>query len=181
MPARAANFDILAVMDYGLFSGPGDRRLDENDRINFSRPIQLREIMVKNGDALTPVWAMEMGWNAQPADFKETPYGRVDEKRQARYTPQVSYRAQTEWPWMGAMIYWFFKRADDRERNQSFYYFRMFEPDFTTMPVYDAVKAYTPNARFVDMGFKSTTHWAMDWRGAWELVRDDRAYFGGTN
>jgi hypothetical protein len=38
-----------------LFSGPGDRRLNEEDRINFSRPIQLREIMVKNGDANKPI------------------------------------------------------------------------------------------------------------------------------
>lgn len=170
-------FDILAVMDYGLFSGPGDRRLDENDRINFSRPIQLREIMVRNGDATTPIWAMEMGWNTQPAHFKETPYGRVSEARQARYTPQAYYRAQTEWPWMGLMAYWFFRRVDDRERNQSFYYFRMMEPDFTPLPVYNSMKAYTPTARFVDVGFKSATHWAMDWRGGWELVKDDRAYF----
>lgn len=171
-------FDILAVMDYGLFSGPGDRRLDENDRINFSRPIQLREIMVKNGDATTPIWAMEMGWNTQPADFKEVPYGRVSQARQARYTPQAYYRAQTEWPWMGLMAYWFFRRVDDKEKNQSFYYFRMFEPDFTPLPVYEAMKAYTPTARFVDMGFKATTHWAMDWVGDWETIRDDRAYFG---
>ncbi len=170
-------FDILAVMDYGLFSGPGDRRLDENDRINFSRPIQLREIMVKNGDAHTPIWAMEMGWNTQPADFKEVPYGRVSEVRQARYTPQAYYRAQTEWPWMGLMAYWFLRRVNDSERNQSFYYFRMMEPDFTPLPVYNAMKAYIPTARFVDIGFKSSTHWAMDWSDGWERIVDDRAYF----
>jgi polysaccharide biosynthesis protein PslG len=171
-------FDILAVQDYGLFSGPGDRRLDENDRINFSRPIQLREIMVNNGDALTPIWAMEMGWNTQPADFKDVPYGRVDEKRQAHYTPQGYQRAQTEWPWMGAMMYWFFKRADDHEKNQSMYYFRMFEPDFTPMPVYASVKAFTPTARVVQRGFRSTDHWAMDWSGSWQTIRDEQAYFG---
>jgi hypothetical protein len=54
----------------------------------------------------------------------------------------------------------------------------MFEPDFTPMPVYGAVKTYTPTARFVDIGFKSTTHWAMEWRGTWKSVGDDRAYFG---
>jgi len=171
-------FDILAVMNYGLFSGPGDRRLDENDRINFSRPIQLREIMVKNGDANTPIWAMEMGWNAQPAHFKDAPYGRVSEARQARYTVQGYQRAQTEWPWMGAMMYWFFRRVNDSEKNQSFYYFRMMEPDFTSLPVYAAMKAYTPTARVVQRGFRSTSHWAMDWRGGWETVQDARAYFG---
>ncbi len=173
-------FDILAVQDYGLFSGPGDRRLDENDRINFSRPIQLREIMVKNGDANTPIWAMEIGWNTQPASFADTPYGRVDEQRQAHYTPQAYYRAQTEWPWMGLMAYWFFRRVNDSEKNQSFYYFRMFEPDFTPLPVYAALKNYTPTARYVDLGFKATTHWAMDWSGGWTLTQNPQAYFGAS-
>jgi hypothetical protein len=63
------------------------------------------------------------------------------------------------------MMYWFFRRVNDSERNQSFYYFRMMEPDFTPLPVYNSMKAYIPTARFVDLGFKSTTHWAMDWRG----------------
>lgn len=170
-------FDILAVQNYGLFSGPGDRRLDE-ERINFSRPIQLREIMVKNGDARTPVWAMEMGWNSQPLSIPAAPFGRVSEQRQAQYTPKAYARAQTEWPWMGVMSYWFFRRVDDREVNQPFYYFRMFEPDFTAKPVYAAIKDYIPTARFVDLGFRSTSHWAMDWRGAWETREDDRAYFG---
>ncbi len=170
-------FDILAVQDYGLFSGPGDRRLDEEDRINFSRPIQLREIMVKNGDARTPIWAMEIGWNVLPPEFTDVPYGRVDDKRQARYTWQAYERAENEWPWMGAMMYWFFRRVDDRETNQPFYYFRMLEPDFTAHPVYYAVKDYTPTARQVRLGFHSTAHWAMDWRGAWETRVDPTAYF----
>jgi hypothetical protein len=54
----------------------------------------------------------------------------------------------------------------------------MFEPDFTPLPVYATMKAYTPTARVVQRGFRSTTHWAMDWRGAWETRQDARAYFG---
>ena len=133
--------------------------------------------MVKSGDAAQAGVGDGDGMEHPTADFKEPLYGRVNEKQQARYAASVLSRAD-EWPWMGAMMYWFFKRADDREGNPSFYYFRMFEPDFTPMPVYASVKEYTPTARFVDKGFKSTTHWAMDWRGAWDLVRDDRAYFG---
>jgi polysaccharide biosynthesis protein PslG len=170
-------FDILAVQDYGLFSGPGDRRLDE-ERINFSRPIQLREVMVKNGDANTSIWAMEIGWNAQPADFPEAPFGIVDEKRQARYAPQAYTRAQTEWPWMGGLMYWFFRRVDDHEKNQPMYYFRMFDPDFTPHPVYDAVKNYIPQARLVQIGFHGPEHWAMDWRGSWQTEQNPQAYFG---
>ena len=40
-------FDILAVQDYGLWTGPGDRRV-EFTRTNFSRPILLRRVMVED-------------------------------------------------------------------------------------------------------------------------------------
>ena len=171
-------FDILAVQDYGLFSGPGDRRLNEEDRINFSRPIQLREIMVKNGDANTPIWAMEIGWNALPATFEDAPYGRVDEKRQANYAPKAYERAQNEWPWMGPLMYWFFRRVDDHEKNQPMYYFRMFDPDFTPYPVYAAMKDYIAKARYMPIGFHGAEHWAVESVGVWESRSNPQAYFG---
>lgn len=169
-------FDILAVQDYGLFSGPGDRRV-EADRTNFSRPILLREIMVRHGDATKPIWAMEIGWNAAP-DTTEAIYGRVTETQQARYAVQAYRRAADEWPWMGPMMYWFFKRADDHEVNQPFYFFRMFEPDFTPHPVYGALRDYIAAARFVGLGFHSVEHWAMTWAGDWNRVRDGSVPFG---
>ena len=43
---------------------------------------------------------------------------------------------------MGVNAYWFFKRPADWERGQAWYYFRMLEPDFTPLPVYDAVAEY---------------------------------------
>ncbi len=169
-------FDILAVMNYGLWTGPGDRRLDAQ-RTNFSRPILIREIMVKNGDADKPMWAMEVGWNAVPPGM-DAPFGRVTEEQQARYAVQAYARAANEWPWMGAMMYWFWKRATDLEVNQPFYYFRMLDPDFTPRPVYGAMREYITRARVVTPGFRSTSHWAMEWRGEWETVRAERAYFG---
>jgi len=169
-------FDILAVQDYGLWTGPGDRRLDPQ-RTNFSRPILIREIMVKNGDANTPIWAMEVGWNALPLGM-DAPFGRVTEKRQASYAVQAYERAANEWHWMGGMMYWFFKRATDLEVNQPMYYFRMLDPDFTPHPVYSVMKEYIARARVVTPGFRSTSHWAMDWRGGWETREDYRAYFG---
>lgn len=160
-------FDILAVQDYGLFWGPGNRLL-MTDRPNFSRPILIRGIMVKNRDEETPIWAMEIGWNALPASFSEAPYGRVTDEQQARYTVAGYRRAQEEWPWMGAMFYWFFKRADDHERDQPFYYFRMFDPDFTPHPVYASLKDYIPTSNFLGLGYHPADHWAIRYQGAWE-------------
>jgi hypothetical protein len=162
-------FDILAVMNYGLFTGPGDHRADPS-RTNFSRPVLIREIMVKNGDANKPMWAMEIGWNALPESFPDAPYGRVTEEQQARYAAQAYERAQAEWPWMGVMNYWFFKRAYDNERAQPFYYFRLFDPDFTPKPAYEAIKAYTPTANWLGRGFHQESHWGLEYAGDWQNV-----------
>lgn len=159
-------FDILAVMNYGLFTGPGDHRADAT-RTNFSRPVLIREIMVKNGDAKKPMWAMEIGWNALPASFESAPYGRVTEQQQGRYAAQAYERAQIEWGWMGVMNYWFFKRAYDNERDQPFFYFRLFDPDFTPRPAYQALKQYTPTARWLGRGFHQETHWVPEYLGVW--------------
>ncbi len=135
-------FDVLAVNDYGMWSGPYDRRMRPRV-INFSRPRYVRDIMVSNGDAAKPIWLTEMGWNAIPADHPAYPaYGRVSDEQLARYVVEGYQRAQEEWPWVGVIFYWFFKRPHDLEKTQAWYYFRMAEPDFTPLPVYEAVKAY---------------------------------------
>jgi hypothetical protein len=135
-------FDILAMQGYGLWSGPYDRRMRPRV-INFSRPLYIRDIMVKNSDESKPIWISEMNWNALPLDHPAYPgYGRVTEEQQARYVVEAYQRIQAEWPWVGVVNFWFFKRPDDSEKDQAWYYFRMVEPDFTPLPVYDAVREY---------------------------------------
>ena len=173
-------FDIMGVMAYGLWTGPGDRRTAP-ELTNFSRPQLIRDIMVRNGDADKSLWATEVGWNALPQDFPTFPtYGRVTLKQQARYAVQAYQRAQQEWPWMGVLNYWFFKRATDTETGQVFYYFRMAEPDFTPLPVYEAMKAYANELPRVYIGYHQEDHWALQWEGQWEDVADDQAVLGAV-
>jgi len=171
-------FDILGVMAYGLWTGPRDYRVSP-DRTNFSRPQLIREIMVRNGDAHKPIWVTEVGWNALPRDFPGYPnFGRVTEEQQARYAVQAYERAQREWPWMGVMNYWFFKRATDLEKDQTFYYFRMVEPDFTPLPVYYAMSEFAHQQPVLSIGYHQEDHWALQWRGSWRIVADKRAVLG---
>jgi len=171
-------FDVMGVMAYGLWTGPTDRRVSP-DRTNFSRPVLVREIMVRNGDAGKPIWATEIGWNALPPDFPKFPnFGRVTLAQQARYTVEAYERAQREWPWMGVMNYWFLKRATDQEKDQTFYYFRMLEPDFTPLPVYDAMREYANRPPVMRIGCHQEDHWALQWHGAWRHQRDDKAVLG---
>jgi hypothetical protein len=164
-------FDILAVNDYMLWSGPTDHRMQPLN-MNFARPVYIRDIMVSNGDAAKPIWISEMNSNAVPNDPASISgvgsYGMVTLEQQARYAPLAYQRVMEEWPWTGVVSFWFFKRADDRERNQAMYYFRMVEPDFTPLPVYDAMREYIAGViPTLYPGIHQENHWALQYGGEW--------------
>lgn len=176
-----ACFDVLAANDYILWSGPTDRRL-RSLTINYAHPVFLRDVMVANGDAHKPIWINEMNANAVPSDPSIQNwgvYGQVTLEQQARYASLAYQRVIQEWPWVGVVNFWFFKRASDAERNQSWYYFRMVEPDFTPLPVYyamrDFIAGFTPT---LYPGTHQEDHWALTYEGLWETVTDDRAVLG---
>ncbi len=177
----AACFDVLAVNDYILWSAPTDRRM-RPWAVTYARPVYLRDIMVANGDAHKPIWLAEMNANAIPDDPTIQAwgaYGQVTLEQQARYAPLAYERAMREWPWVGVINFWFFRRPSDAERDQAWYYFRMAEPDFTPLPVYDAMKDYiaglTPT---LYPGTHQEDHWALTDSGEWETVRDPAAVLG---
>lgn len=165
-------FDIMGAQVYGLWTGPYDRRTGRQYS-NFSRVQLLREIMVRNGDAGKPIWATEVGWNALPEDFAAAPnFGRVSEAQQAEYAVAAYERAAREWPWLGVMNYWFFRRATDTEQDQPMYYFRAMEPDFTPLPVWGALGTMTAEDPAVPTGFYQEDHWALAYSGSWQTIRD---------
>ncbi|MBN1979142.1 MAG: hypothetical protein JW918_17230 [Anaerolineae bacterium] len=170
-----ACFDIMAVNDYMLWSGPTDHRMRPLN-VNFGRPIYVRDIMVANGDAAKPIWISEMNSNAVPNDPSNIAgvggYGMVTLEQQARYAPLAYQRAIEEWPWVGVVNFWFFKRPSDAERDQSWYYFRMVEPDFTPLPVYDAMHEYTAGLEpTLYPGYHQEDHWALVYEGEWANER----------
>ncbi len=171
-------FDIMSVQGYGLFSGPTDRRM-RPIVINYGRNQFLRDVMVANGDAHKALWMAEMNWNAVP-DGLGAPFGQVSEATQARYATLAYQRAQAEWPWIGAINFWYFKDADEHERDQPKYYFRMANPDFTLLPVYESMKAYTHQPPVMYPGWYQEDHWAVAWSQAWawQADKDERAVLG---
>ena len=172
-------FDIMGVMAYGLWTGPTDHRLGP-ERTNFARPQLIRAIMVRNGDADKPIWAMEIGWNAQPPDLPAPPsFGRVSREVQARYAVDAYKRAQAEWPWMGTLNYWFLKRATDSEKSQPFYYFNLLEPDFTPWPAYTALQDYMTAPAPLYAGYHQESHWTLHYSGPWQSLKDASAVLGG--
>jgi len=174
----APYFDIITVQGYGLWSGPTDRTMHPRI-INFGRPQYIRDIMVRNGDAHKPIWIAEMNWNAIPEGHPAPPvYGRVSEEQQARYLAQAFQRIQKEWPWVGVANVWFFKRPTDRERDQAWYYFRLVEPDFTPLPVYEAIKEYAHRPPLMYPGWHQEYHWAVQYEGDWQEEENTQAVLG---
>lgn len=152
-----ACFDIFSAQGYGLWSGPTDQRLRPTV-INYPHHLFLRDLMVRHGDAAKPIWISEMAWNAAPGSLPAT-YGRVTELQQATYAVTAYQRAQSEWPWLGVINYWFFKRPADWEKEQAWYYFRLLEPDFTPLPAYESLSTYANSHEPV----KLRPSWVYGW------------------
>jgi len=98
-------FDVVAVKPYGFDTGPDDRRV-EPQRLNFSRAILVRELMLAQGDGGTAIWAGNWGWNSLPVGWAGRPsiWGQTTAEAQAAQTVAALERARREWPWMGLMF-----------------------------------------------------------------------------
>jgi hypothetical protein len=170
-------FDIMAVNDYMLWSGPTDKRM-RITQVNFSRPEWVRNVMVVNGDASKPIWISEMNSNAIPQDM-DPRFGRVTLDQQARYAPLAYERIQREWSWVGVATMWFFKPVSDELRDQPFYYFRLVEPDFEPLPVYNSMAEYINNLTpTLYAGYHQESSWQLQYSGSWEDVEDTNGVLG---
>jgi hypothetical protein len=170
-------FDIMAVNDYMLWSGPTDRRMRVT-QVNYSRPMWVRDVMVANGDTGKPIWISEMNSNAAPEGI-DPRFGRVTLDQQARYAPMAFERIQREWSWAGVTTVWFFKPVSDERSTQPFYFFRLLEPDFRPLPVYSSLANYinsmTPT---LYAGCHQESTWQLEYSGFWDNVVDIDASFG---
>ena len=177
-------FDVMATQAYGFYSGPTDRRMRPTTN-NFARNLYIRDIMIANGDANKPIWITETAWN--PIDSPEVPsdvigrpnYGIVTREEAATFMPEGYQRALEEWSWVGVVNYWFFKLPSEERRNQAMYYFRMVEPDFTPLPVYDAMREYITNLTpTLYMGVhQAEENWAINLPESAQIVGAEGAQF----
>ena len=137
----AAHFDILGAKPYGFWSGPEDRLTDKGT-LNFSRLILLREIMRQRGDSEKPIWAVEMGWNALPGDWKgqPSPWGTDAEAKQAERLIGALERARAEWPWLSVMCVQHFQPSV--EASDPIWGFALVGRDLTPRLAYQRLQGY---------------------------------------
>ncbi len=97
-------FDIVAGQPYGFDAEPDDPA--RPDALNFARLELLRQVMLAQGDAATPIWATAFGWNALPADWagQPSPWRSDTPETQAHRTAAAIAQARQNWPWLGPML-----------------------------------------------------------------------------
>ncbi len=172
------HFDVLAVNAYGLWTGPDDRRTTPQ-QANFPRVLLARDVMVRHGDAGKAVWVAEFGWNALPPGWtgEPSPWGQVPASRQARYISGAYQRARAEWPWMGPMALWLFRKpgADPRDPTP---YFALLDEGWQPRPAYTALAA-TAAEQELGTGVHQESAPELSFGGVWQWTHDQRASLGG--
>ncbi|MGE3267879.1 MAG: cellulase family glycosylhydrolase [Chloroflexota bacterium] len=95
--------DALGVHNYG---GNAEPERDPGDcGICFRRAELYRNLMVRHGDAGTPIWATEFGWLMDPGrGLGQYDWMKVSAEQQAEYVVRSYQYAQKNWPWMGGML-----------------------------------------------------------------------------
>jgi polysaccharide biosynthesis protein PslG len=177
-------FDVMSANAYGLRNGPDDFRFNREDDVNFARPVLMREIMVRNGDADKAIWASEIGWNALPADWGQTHpgeqpiWGSVSRDLQAAYTVRGYQRAAEQWPWMDVMAVWHFRMVYPQNQQSQQYYFDLVSLDWQVEPVYLALQNLMTAPPILHRGYHQEDHWALTWGPGWQRLSDPRASLG---
>jgi O-antigen ligase len=170
-------FDILAANAYGLRTGPDDRLVSPR-HTNFSRVLLTRDVMLRHGDAGKAVWVAEFGWNALPPSWKgaPSPWGQVSERQQAAYIVGAYERARQEWPWMGPMALWLFKKPGAHPDDPT-PYFSIVDAGARPRPAYEAL-ARTAGAPVLGPGVHQESSAGLTFTGTWQWTPDASASLG---
>jgi len=157
--------DAAAGKPYGFNDSPEDRTVSPL-RLNFSRVIVLREIMLAFGDAHKPLWLSEWGWNSLPSDWQGKPsiWGQVSPEQQITYTLKALSRIETEWPYVGGAVLsdWQPNRAPQDPR----WGFALITPSGEPTPLLQAVEQ-RERRQLPSNGFYPPTVSSAQYSGLW--------------
>lgn len=165
--ARAV-FDVVGIVIDGGSNSPDDRRVGP-DRLNFSRAILVRELMVRRDDGATPVWATSYGWSAGE---------NVSREEQAEYVVRGLERAWSEWPWMGLMIQWSFVEPSGTAAATY-----TVAPDGSSTPLFRRLTdpALQQRSEHANTGFAPMDADAVVYQGNWDNQHLEGRTFRTTN
>ncbi len=129
-------FDGLAVHAYGLAFPPESDPAP--DLLNFRRVELVRQVMLDHGDAATPIFITETGWNDHPRWTQAVRPGQ-----RIQYTLGALRYAEANWPYVETVALWAFRYPAPTKSYMDYY--TLVTPEFITKPIYDEIKKYTGN------------------------------------
>ncbi|MFT7585419.1 MAG: O-antigen ligase [Cellvibrionaceae bacterium] len=171
----ADSFDIVAIKPYGFELPPTSQTISP-DVLNFSRPVLVREVMLKNGDGHKAIWAGNWGWNSLPPDWNglESPWETVLNTDLADYTQNGFERAQSEWPWMGTMFvhHWDPILTDGADPAVGFSLSRQNDLSWLKTMAESQEKAFAQSGFYPASQNLSAANWLGNWRFSPEFGAD---------
>lgn len=155
----APYFDGASGKPYGFYTGPYDRNADPHT-LNFSRFVLLRQVMEQNGDGHKLLWGGNFGWNTL-----DSPWGKTSLEQQISHTQGAYHRAETEWPWAGALA---LANAQPSAADDPRWGFALLDPAGQPTPLLQALQATPPNLALPPGNALPQRHPAVRSWGAWE-------------
>jgi hypothetical protein len=141
------SFDALGSHPYAFGHDP-----DYQDAwgTSLARVVQQREVMVRNGDAATPIWITEAGWVLHTSwNLVEHEAVAVDEAQQADYLTRAYQKVRTEWPWVAAMFLFNldFSSVPWYPAAEPMRWYAILNPDRSPRPAYTNLKSQMTNIK----------------------------------
>ena len=155
-------FDIAAAQPYG-FSQPPDAPAQPS-ALNFGRATLLRQVMVRHGDAATPLWATAFGWNV----VEGSPWGSVGAADQGAYAGRALAMARTAQPWLGPLFWAAF--CPQRPAGDPWLGFSVCAAGGSPRPVWGALTAAAAAPSVLPPGQHPVSHPALRYGPGWRVT-----------
>ena len=139
------SFDVLSTHPYQGLADAAPETRDTGDRWWFTHLPAVRSVMVKYGDADTPIWFTEFGWSAHANWSGVENWNRgVTEAVQADYLIRSINFTKANYPYVTGM-FWYKERAANSATTGSAAQlegYGLLRADLSERPVYTALKSY---------------------------------------
>lgn len=87
-------------------AAPGSLKDFPHGSFYFRRVEQLRDVMVKNGDADKRVWLLEFGWTSDAVHPNYSWFAVSEDKKGSNIVKALQYASKNWQPWIGVMTLW---------------------------------------------------------------------------